>query len=235
DMLAAARVGDADLALPIERGFPLVGELPASCGAGRVATANFRDLASLRREAPRLNDGAVRWVAGERPHDGKLRRECRREANEGARGEGRFLAILINDCTAPTERILMVTLDVLADLARALRGQGPLRLHRKDFVRASKAPPLAQTAPCMADFEGLAGCDLELVGPALKRAPGLAGQPAACVAMRPRLEEVRAALRELAQAGEKECPPFPMRLACFLRLRALRKGGEALFAAGLDS
>lgn len=88
EMLAAARVSDADLARQIEKGFPLVGELPVSGGMERVATKDFRDPAALRREAPRLNADAVRRVAGDRSHDGELRREFLRKASEEARGEG---------------------------------------------------------------------------------------------------------------------------------------------------
>ena len=69
------------------------------------------------------------------------------------------------------------------------------------------------------------------------------------IAGHPRLEEVRAALRELVQARERECPPCPMRLACLLRLlgRATgppaalglparpSEGGAALIAAGMNS
>ena len=90
EMLAAARVSDADLALRIERGFPLVGELPVSGGMERVATKDFRDPASLHCEAPRLNADAVRRVAGDRSHGGELRREFLRKASEEARGEGPF-------------------------------------------------------------------------------------------------------------------------------------------------
>ncbi|CAK0911470.1 unnamed protein product, partial [Prorocentrum cordatum] len=61
-----------------------------------------------------------------------------------------FSASLINECTAPTERIRMETLDVLVSLARALRGRGPLRLRKEDFVRAFKTLPLALSALCMA-------------------------------------------------------------------------------------
>ncbi|CAK0845826.1 unnamed protein product, partial [Prorocentrum cordatum] len=44
----------------------------------------------------------------------------------------------------------METLDVLVSLARALRGRGPLRLRKEDFVRAFKTLPLALSALCMA-------------------------------------------------------------------------------------
>ena len=69
------------------------------------------------------------------------------------------------------------------------------------------------------------------------------------VAVHPRLEEVRAALRELVQPRERECPPCPMRLACLLRLHGRAtgppaalglparpsEGSEALIAAGMNS
>ena len=61
-----------------------------------------------------------------------------------------FSASLVNECTAPTERIRMETLDVLVCLARALRGRGPLRLRKEDFVRAFKTLPLALAALSMA-------------------------------------------------------------------------------------
>ncbi|CAK0879618.1 unnamed protein product, partial [Prorocentrum cordatum] len=61
-----------------------------------------------------------------------------------------FSASLINECTAPTERIRMETLDVLVSLARALRGRGPLMLRKEDFARAFKTLPLALSALCMA-------------------------------------------------------------------------------------
>lgn len=83
-------MSDADLALQIERGFPLVGELPVSGGMERVATRDFRDPPSLHREAPRLNADAVRRVAGDRARGGELRREFLRKASEEARGEGAF-------------------------------------------------------------------------------------------------------------------------------------------------
>ena len=44
----------------------------------------------------------------------------------------------------------METLDVLVSLARSLRGRGPLRLRKEDFVGAFKTLPLALAALCMA-------------------------------------------------------------------------------------
>lgn len=61
-----------------------------------------------------------------------------------------FSASRINECTTPTERIRMETLDVLVCLARSLRGRGPLRLRKEDFVGAFKTLPLALAALCMA-------------------------------------------------------------------------------------
>jgi len=82
----AARARDTDLALQIEKGFPLTGVLPASGNLEAVEPGDFRDPESLLRDAPALNEEILLRAANGRTRDSEVRREFVRKAGEEARG-----------------------------------------------------------------------------------------------------------------------------------------------------
>ena len=82
----AAKARDTDLALQIEQGFPLTGELPASGNLEAVEPGEFRDPVALLRDAPALNEEILLRAANGCTRDPEVRREFVRKAGEEARG-----------------------------------------------------------------------------------------------------------------------------------------------------